>query len=59
MGRYAGGGKATVESCRSIEVLDWHRRSMAIYDLHGRSRGFGLETVNGSRRSTSRPSDTL
>jgi hypothetical protein len=26
MARYAGGGKATVESCRSIDVLDWHRR---------------------------------
>jgi len=26
MARYAGGEKATVESCRSICVLDWHRR---------------------------------
>jgi len=26
MPRYAGGGKATVENCRSIDVLDWHRR---------------------------------
>jgi len=26
MARYAGGGKSTVESCRSIDVLDWHRR---------------------------------
>jgi hypothetical protein len=26
MARYAGGGKTTVESCRSIDVLDWHRR---------------------------------
>lgn len=26
MARYSGGGKATVESCRSIDVLDWHRR---------------------------------
>ena len=26
MARYAGGGKDTVESCRSIAVLDWHRR---------------------------------
>jgi hypothetical protein len=26
MARYAGGGKATVESCRSIDVLDWYRR---------------------------------
>jgi hypothetical protein len=26
MPRYAGGGKTTVESCRSIDVLDWHRR---------------------------------
>jgi hypothetical protein len=25
-GRYSGGGKRTVESCRSIDVLDWHRR---------------------------------
>ena len=25
-GRYAGGGKRTVESCRSIDVLDWHRQ---------------------------------
>jgi hypothetical protein len=27
MARYSGGGKRTVESCRSIDVLDWHRRS--------------------------------
>jgi hypothetical protein len=26
MARYAGGGKTTVESCRSIDVLEWHRR---------------------------------
>ena len=26
MARYAGSGKTTVESCRSIDVLDWHRR---------------------------------
>jgi hypothetical protein len=26
MARYAGSGKATVEGCRSIDVLDWHRR---------------------------------
>ena len=26
MARYAGGGKNTVESCRSIDVLEWHRR---------------------------------
>ena len=26
MARYAGGGKSTVESCRCIDVLDWHRR---------------------------------
>jgi hypothetical protein len=26
MARYAGGGKTTVESCRCIDVLDWHRR---------------------------------
>ena len=26
MARYAGGGKATVEGCRSIDVLEWHRR---------------------------------
>jgi len=26
MARYAGGGKATVESCRSIDVLQWNRR---------------------------------
>jgi hypothetical protein len=26
MARYAGGGKTTVESCRSIDVQDWHRR---------------------------------
>ena len=25
-GRYAGGGKASVEGCRSIDVLEWHRR---------------------------------
>ena len=25
MARYAGGGKTTVESCLSIDVLDWHR----------------------------------
>ena len=25
MGRRAGGGKGTVESCRSISVLDWYR----------------------------------
>src|SRR5262249_12094900 len=26
MARYAGRGKTTVESCRCIDVLDWHRR---------------------------------
>ena len=26
MARYAGGGKNTVESCRYIDVLEWHRR---------------------------------
>ena len=26
MARSAGGGKTTVESCRCIDVLDWHRR---------------------------------
>jgi hypothetical protein len=26
MPRYAGSGKTTVESCRCIDVLDWHRR---------------------------------
>jgi hypothetical protein len=26
MPRYAGNGKRTVESCRSIDVLDWNRR---------------------------------
>jgi hypothetical protein len=26
MARYAYGGKPTIESCRSIDVLDWHRR---------------------------------
>ena len=26
MARYAGGGTTTVESCRCIDVLDWHRR---------------------------------
>lgn len=26
MGRRAGSGKAIVEGCRSIDVLDWHRR---------------------------------
>jgi hypothetical protein len=26
MARYRGGGNATVESCRSIDVLDWYRR---------------------------------
>jgi hypothetical protein len=26
MARYEGGGKATVEGCRSIDVLEWHRR---------------------------------
>jgi hypothetical protein len=26
MARYAGHGKATVESCQSIDVLDWYRR---------------------------------
>ena len=25
MARYAGGGKNTVEGCRSIDVLEWHR----------------------------------
>jgi hypothetical protein len=25
MARYEGGGKATVEGCRSIDVLEWHR----------------------------------
>jgi hypothetical protein len=26
MARYSGSGKRTVENCRSINVLDWHRR---------------------------------
>ena len=26
MARYAGSGKTTIESCRLIDVLDWHRR---------------------------------
>jgi hypothetical protein len=26
MARYPYGGKTTVESCRYIDVLDWHRR---------------------------------
>jgi hypothetical protein len=26
MARYADGGKATIEGCRSIDVLEWHRR---------------------------------
>ena len=26
MARHAGGGKATIEGCRSIDVLEWHRR---------------------------------
>jgi len=26
MARYAGGGKNTVESCRTIDVLEWNRR---------------------------------
>jgi hypothetical protein len=26
MARYAGGGKNTVEGCRSIDVLEWHGR---------------------------------
>jgi hypothetical protein len=26
MARYAGSGKNTVEGCRSIDVLEWHRR---------------------------------
>jgi len=26
MARYAGGGKAGVEGCQSIDVLEWHRR---------------------------------
>jgi len=26
MARYADGGKNTVEGCRSIDVLEWHRR---------------------------------
>ena len=26
MARYAGGGKNTVEGCRSIDVQEWHRR---------------------------------
>ena len=26
MARYAGGGKNTVEGCRSLDVLEWHRR---------------------------------
>jgi hypothetical protein len=25
-GRYSGGGKRTIESCRSLDVLVWHRR---------------------------------
>ena len=26
MARYTGSGKVTVEGCRSIDVLEWHRR---------------------------------
>jgi hypothetical protein len=35
MARYAGGGKTTVENCRSIDVLDWHRRGYLQYRRAG------------------------
>ena len=53
MARYAGGGKNTVEGCRSIDVLGWHR--LAISVRPGGFHGPGPVTASGWRPSTSKP----
>ena len=53
MARYAGGGKNTVEGCRSIDVLDGI--SSAISDRRGGFPGPGPATASGWRPSTSKP----
>ena len=35
MARYAGGGKNTVEGCRSIDVLEWRRKGYLPPNLGG------------------------
>jgi hypothetical protein len=57
--RYAGGGKNTIEGCRSVDVLEWHRRGYL------RSRWFSLtwsrdgEQVASIKVETQRHSPTL
>jgi hypothetical protein len=50
MTRYAGGGKTTVESCRRIDVLDWHRRgclrSPRRFSWAWRQDGEGVASIN-------------
>ena len=48
MARYAGGGKNTVESCRSIDVLEWHRRGYL-----GSSRRFSWAWTRDGERVAS------
>ena len=51
--RYAGGGKNTVESCRSIDVLEWHRRGYL-----GSSRRFSWAWTRDGERVASINVDT-
>jgi len=41
MARYAGGGKTTVESCRCVDVLDWHRPAVSPRTLLANKRHAG------------------
>jgi hypothetical protein len=45
MPRYAGGGKATVESCQSIDVLEWHQRGY----LRSPFRGAAVRALMATR----------
>ena len=53
MARYAGGGKNTVESCRSIDVLNWKRYCLTRADsphqslqISNRTKSLGLQMAN-------------
>ena len=55
MARYAGGGKNTVEGCRSIDVLEWHRRGylrIAAVVLVGLDQGWRAGGVHQRRNPT-------
>ena len=53
MARYAGSGKNTVESCRSIDVLEWHR-----HDYLRTPRWFSWSWTRGGERVASINVDT-